>query len=84
MTRRSRSRWIPPATPGRRGPGRSYDPFYAFKQLARDDGEPSKSPEPTAERELLSLLGSKAALAVMTCLLALVVATLLVLLVVRP
>ena len=83
MTRRSEPEWTPPPTPGRRGPGRSYDPFYAFERLARDDGKPYKSPEPKAERELLALLGSNAALVVMSCLLVVVVATLLVLLVVR-
>ena len=82
MAKRSQPEW-PPPTPGRRGPGRSYDPFYQFEQLARDDRRPFKSPEPKAELELLSLLGSKAALAVMGCLLVVVVATVLVLLAVR-
>jgi hypothetical protein len=51
--------------------------------LARDDGKPYKSPEPKAERELLALLGSNAALVMMSCLLLVVVGTLLVLLVVK-
>jgi hypothetical protein len=51
--------------------------------MARDDGEPYKSPQPKAERELLALLGSKAALVVMSCVLVVVVVTLLMLLVVR-
>jgi len=83
MTRRSRPEETPPPTLGRRGPGRTYDPFYQFKQVARDDGKPYKSPEPKAERELLALLSGNAALMVMGCVLVLVVAALLVLLVVR-
>jgi hypothetical protein len=67
--------------PGDRG---TADPFYQFKRLARDDGKPYVSPEPKAERALLALLGTKAAVVVMSCLLAVVVVTLLVLLAVRP
>jgi len=83
MTRRSEPKWTPP-TPGRRGPGRSYDPFYEFEQLARDHGhQPKARPEPKAELALLSLLGSKTALAVMSCVLVFVVAALLVLMAVK-
>jgi hypothetical protein len=85
MTRRSQP--VPPRTPGplpvRRGPGRTRDPFIAFERAARDDGKPYKSPEPKAQRALLALLGTKAALVVMGGLVAVVVATLLVLLIVR-
>ncbi len=82
MTRRSRREW-PPASPGRRGFGRSYDPFYQFERLARDGGKPYKPPEPKPELQLLSVLGSKAALVAISGLLAVVVATLLVLMVTR-
>ncbi len=89
MTKRSRREWPPPTfveppyvsnvhRPGDRG---TADPFYAFKRVARDDGKPYQSPEPKAERELLALLGSKAAVMMMSCLLVAVVAVLLVLLV---
>jgi hypothetical protein len=91
MTRRSRREWPPPTfveppyvsnvhRPGDKG---TADPFYAFKRRARDDGRPYKSPEPKAERALLALLGTNAALVVMSCLALAVVATLLVLLVLR-
>ncbi len=83
MTRRSRPAGMPPPTFGRRGPGRTYDPFYRFEQAARVGGKPYKSPEPKAERELLALLSGNAALMVMGCVLVLVVVALLVLLVVR-
>ena len=78
MTRRSQSQWIPPSTLGRRGPGRSYDPFYQFERLARDDGKPRKPPQPKAGRDLLTLLQSKAVLIVMSSLLVVVVALLVV------
>jgi hypothetical protein len=68
MTKRSEQEW-PPPTPGRRGPGRSYDPFYQFERLARDDGKPYKPPEPKAELMLLALLGTKTAMRVMYCVL---------------
>jgi hypothetical protein len=75
-------RW--PKWPGRRGPGRSYDPFYEFERLARDDDDkPFESPEPKAERQLLALLGSKAALMVMSGLLVVVVFILIVLMTAR-
>ena len=79
MARGSPFRW--PEWPGRRGPGRTYDPFYEFERLARDDGKPFEPPEPKAELRLLALLGSKPALVVMSCLLAVVAFTLIVLLV---
>jgi hypothetical protein len=83
MARRSQPEWIPPPTPGRRRFGRSYDPFYAFEKLERDDGKPYRSPEPKAERALLILLGSNTALVVMGCVLVFVLAALLVVLVVK-
>jgi hypothetical protein len=83
MSRRSQREW-PPPTPGRRGPGRSYDPFYEFERVARDDGKPYVRPEPKAEVRLLALLGSKTAVAIIWCLLLVVVAVLLWLLITRP
>jgi hypothetical protein len=89
MTKRSRREW-PEYDPSEvrftHGPGDKghADPFYLFKQIARDDGKPYKSPEPKAERDLLALLGTNAAVVVMSCVLVVVVVTLLVLLVVRP
>jgi len=91
MTRRSGREeppphFVPPPTllnvsrPGDRG---TTDPFYQFKKAARDNGKPYKSPEPKAEQGLLNLLATKAALVVMGCLLAAVVATLLALLVMK-
>ena len=93
MTKRSRREWPPPTVrhvpppyvsnvhrPGDKG---TADPFYAFKRLARDDGKPYESPEPKAERQLLALLGTKAVLIVMSCVLVAVVAVVLVLLVTR-
>ena len=82
MARRSQPDWRPP-TPGRRGPGRSYDPFYEFERIARDDGKPYEAPEPKAELRLLALLSSKTALTVMGSLLVVVAAVLAVLLVLR-
>ena len=66
---------------GRRGPRGSWDPFYVFEKIARDDGKPYKPPEPKAERQLLALLGSNAVVVVMGCVLAVVVVLLLVLIV---
>ena len=66
--------------PGDKG---TADPFYQFKKAARDDGKPYKSPEPKAERQLLSFIGTNAAVVVMGCVLVAVVAALLVLLVVK-
>lgn len=83
MTRRSRPGQIPPLTLGRRGPRGSFDPFYQFERIARDDGKPCQPPETKAQRELLTLLGSRAAVVVMGCLLAVVVVSLLVVLVVK-
>jgi hypothetical protein len=90
MTKRSEPRWqqpphgapVPPS-PGRRGPGRSYDPFYQFEKIARDNGKPYECPEPKAERALLALLSGKAALVVMGALLAAVAFTAIVLVVSR-
>ena len=66
--------------PGDKG---TSDPFYQFKKAARDDGKPYKSPEPKAERQLLSLLATNGAVVVMGGLLVAVVVVLLVLLVVK-
>jgi hypothetical protein len=66
--------------PGDKG---TADPFYQFKKAARDDGKPYKSPEPKAERQLLTLLGTNATVVVMSSVLVLVVVLLLVLLVVK-
>ena len=93
MTEKPRREWPPPNTefvpppyvsnvhrPGDKG---TADPFFQFKRAARDDGQPYKSPEPKAERQLLGLLGTNAAMVVMCGLLVVVVATLVVLLVVK-
>jgi hypothetical protein len=93
MTRRSRREGPPPTVefvpppyvsnvhrPGDKG---TADPFYQFKKAARDDGKPYKSPEPKTERQLLSLLGTHAAMVFMCGLLVVVVAALLVLLVLK-
>jgi hypothetical protein len=80
MTRRSEPEQEPPLEIGR-GRGRTWDPFYAFEKIARDDGKPYKSPEPKAEQQLLSLLGTNAVLFVMCGVLVVVVVLLLVLLV---
>jgi hypothetical protein len=82
MSRKSQPEW-PPPPPGRRGPGRSYNPFYQFEKLARDDGKTYKPPEPRAELWLLGMLGTKTAVRVMTCLLALVILAFLAVLVLR-
>jgi hypothetical protein len=93
MTRKPR-RELPPPTaefvpppyvsnvhrPGDKG---TADPFYQFKKAARDDGKPYESAEPKAERQLLSLLGTNAAVVVMGSLLVAVVVVLLVLLLVK-
>ena len=83
MTRRSEPRREPPLQIGRRGPRGSWDPFYAFEKIARDNGKPYQPPQSKAERALLVLLSGKAALIVMSCVLALVAVTLLVLLVLK-
>lgn len=83
MTRRSQPEWLPPSgqpIPGKRGPRRSVDPFYVFEDRARP-GKPA--PVPKRELQLMTVLGSKAALMVMSCLLVIVVATVLVLLVTK-
>jgi len=91
MTKRSRQT-LPPRTPGRhgpaplparRGPGRTYDPFYQFEQLARDNRKPYKPPEPRSQQQLLALLEGKATLVIMSCLLLFVVAALLAVLIVK-
>ena len=64
----------------RRGPRGSVDPFYVFENRSRP-GKPARVPK--RELQLLTVLGSKAALAVMGCLLVLVVGTVLVLMVAR-
>jgi hypothetical protein len=83
MTRRSQPEWLPPSgepIPVRRGPRGSVDPFYVFENRSRP-GKPA--PAPKRELQLLMVLGSKAALTVMGCVLVIVVATVLVLLVTR-
>jgi hypothetical protein len=80
MTRRSESEQEPPLEIGR-ARGRSWDPFYAYEKIARDDGKPYKPPEPKAEQQLLSLLGTNAAMVVMCGVLVVVVVALLALLV---
>jgi hypothetical protein len=93
MTRNSPDEWPPPESrfvepppvPNVYRPGDRVTPgpLYRFKQLARDDDKPYKSPEPKAEQNLLALLGTNAAVVVMCCLLGAVVVTVLVLLVTR-
>lgn len=93
MTKKSPDEWPPPTggfveppyVPNVRRPGDKVTPgpLYKFKQLARDDGKPYKSPEPKAQQTLLALLGTNAAVVVMCCLLAAVVVTVVVLLVTR-
>lgn len=86
MTRRTEPEpeWTQRPLPVRRGPGYgAQDPFIAFERVARDNRKPLESPEPKAERALLALLGTKAALVVTGGLLAVVVAAVLVLLIVR-
>jgi hypothetical protein len=93
MTRKPRREWPPPTdrfvepppVPNVYRPGDKVTPgpLYRFKQAARDDGKPYKSPEPKAEQQLLGLLGTNAAVVVMWGLLAAVVVTVLVLLVLK-
>jgi hypothetical protein len=93
MTKKSRREWPPPTdkfveppyVPNVYKPGDRVTPgpLHTFKQLARDDGKPYKSPEPRTERDLLALLGTKAAVVVMCCLLLGVVVTVIALLVTR-
>jgi hypothetical protein len=91
MTKRSRRESPPPTfveppyVPNVRRPGDRWPagPLHQFKQAARDNGKPYKSPEPKAEQVLLAFLGTKAAVTVMICLLVAVVAVLLVLLVIK-
>jgi len=75
----------PPYVPNVRRPGDKVTPgpLYQFRQLARDDGKPYKPAEPKSERQLLSLLGTNAAMVMMGGLLVVVVLALLVLLVVK-
>jgi hypothetical protein len=81
--REEQPRFVPPPyVPNVRKPGDKVTPgpVYKFRQLARDNGKPYKSPEPKAERQLLGLLGTNAAMVVMGGVLVAVVAALLVLL----
>jgi hypothetical protein len=75
----------PPYVPNVRRPGDRVTPgpLQQFRQAARDDGKPYQSPEPKAERQLLALLGTNAAVVLMGGLLVVVVVTLLVLLVLK-
>jgi hypothetical protein len=81
MAKRPDPKREPPLVIGRRGPRGSWDPFYAFEKIARDNGKPIESPEPKAERQLVALLGSNAVMVVMCGLLVVVVIALLALLV---
>ena len=93
MSKKSGGQWPPPTNrfveppyvPNVHKPGDRVTPgpLYRFKQAARDDGKPYKSPEPKAERQLLSLLGTNAVTVVMCGLLVVVVVAVLVLLVVK-
>jgi hypothetical protein len=93
VTKKSGEEWPPPTSrfveppyvPNVHRPGDKVTPgpLYRFKQLARDDGKPYKSPEPKAQQTLLALLGTNAAVVLMCCLLAAVVVTVVVLLVTR-
>ena len=67
MTRQSGDEWVPGMPVGRRGLRGSYDPFYEFKQLAREDGEHHEPRRPTlAGRLALTVLSGRPALVVMT------------------
>ena len=81
MVRRSPVKW--PQWPGRFGLRGSYDPFYQFKPEARDNGKRHESPEPKVERQLLAVLGSNAALVVLSCVLVVVALALIVLVTAR-
>jgi hypothetical protein len=93
MAEESREEWPPPTdrfvepppVPNVYRPGDKVTPgpLYRFKQLGRDDGKPYQSPEPMAERKLLALLGTNAAVVLMCGVLAAVVVTVVVLLVTR-
>jgi hypothetical protein len=87
MARRSRRNWPPPTfveppyvsnvhRPGDKG---TSDPFHQFRNRARYDGKPA----PVRESRFMTLLGSKAAVMVMWCLLVVVVVTVVALLVAR-
>jgi hypothetical protein len=75
----------PPYVPNVYRPGDKVTPgpVRQFRQLARDDGKPYKSPEPKAERILLGLLGTNAVTVVMCGLLAVVVIIVIVLVATR-
>ena len=83
MTRRSE----PPRQPtviGRRGIRGSYDPFYAFEQIAREGNAQRHPPKPPRGLLIIqALLSSKAALVLAFCVLLFVIATLIALLIAR-
>jgi hypothetical protein len=67
-----------------RGQGKYYDPFYEFEQIARYHGKPAPPPEPKKGALLtVEILTSKAAVVVMSCVLAAVVLGFLLVLVFR-
>jgi hypothetical protein len=71
----------PPYVPNVRRPGDKVTPgpLHEFRQLARDDGKPYKSPEPKAEQGLLAMLGTNGSVVLMGGLLVVVVIIVLVL-----
>jgi len=83
MTRKSEPQ-KQPIVIGRRGIRGSYDPFYAYEQIAREGNAPRHPPKPPRGRLILqALLGSKAALVLAFCVLLFVIATLIALLIAR-
>jgi hypothetical protein len=63
-----------------RGQGKYYDPFYAFEQIARYHGEPPPPKPKKGALRAIEMLTSKTAVVVMSCVLAVVVFGLLLIL----